>query len=98
MWKKLINGQDKNIHYVIALNKWFYEDGKSIAKIKDFSEYCNRSLGTTRIALNLFVDKYNLLNRSLIEGTLIYTPRTNHHQKMPIKQIFEQHLQYLNSD
>jgi hypothetical protein len=98
LWKKLIKGEDKLIHYVIALNKWFFTDGNRHVKIKEFAEFCNRSIGSTRMALNQLVEKYNLLNRSIIEGTHIFTPRTNHHQKMPIKLIFEQHLQHLNSD
>jgi hypothetical protein len=98
LWKKLIRGEDKLIHYIIALNKWFFDDGNRHVKIKEFSEYCNRSVGSTRSALNQLDEKYNLLNKTLIEGTYIFTPRTNHYQKIPLKEIFEQHFQHLNSD
>lgn len=98
LWKKLINGQDKLIHYVIALNKWFFEEKYQIVNIKEFSIYCNRSIGSARTALNQFVDKYSLLNRTVVEGTYVFTPKTNHHNKVPLKEIFEQHLEYLNSD
>ena len=98
LWKKLIKGEDKHIHYVIALNKWIFSDGNRYVKIKEFSEYCNRSIGSTRIALNQFVEKYNLLNRTVIEGTHVYTVKTNHHKRIPLKEIFEQHLKYLNSE
>lgn len=98
LYKDLIAGKDKKIHYVIALNKWFFHDGNRSINIKDCCQLANRSSGATRVALYEFVDKYNLLNKNIIDSELLYTVRKNNNGKSQLQEIFKKYIESQNSN
>jgi len=96
LWKNLAEGKDKMIHYVIALNKWFFHDKHRVITVKECAELCNRTIGSTRNALNSMTERYNLLNKNEVDGLSVYTPRKDKHSRIPLQKIFDDHIAFRN--
>lgn len=98
MWKNLAEGNDKHIHYIIALNKWFFYDKNDYISVKECADLCDRSIGSSRNALNKLADTYNLLNRNTIDSSLVFTPRKNNHGVTPLQDILKKYIDNQNSE
>jgi hypothetical protein len=96
MWKNLAEGKDAMVHYVIALNKWFFYDHNSYLGIVDCVKITGRSNGAVRLALNSLTDRYGLLNKSIVDNELVFTPKQNHKGTCPLAMVFNRHIVWKN--